>query len=103
VKVVEIDLDSDDEEEQRVRRTATAEAVGAMVQEERDENMQTPIRVIQTPAKERRPRDSGEMKRVRKGATQLERGRCPRSGFGRTWRRTRRGDLRDLRSRLKKA
>jgi hypothetical protein len=52
VKVVEIDLDSDDEEEQPVRRTATAEAVGASVREEKDENMQTPIRVTETPAKE---------------------------------------------------
>jgi hypothetical protein len=52
VKVIEVDLDSDDEEEQPVRRIATAEAVGATVREEKDENIQTPIRAIQTPARE---------------------------------------------------
>jgi hypothetical protein len=52
LKVIEVDLDLDDEEEQPVTRTATAEAVGATVQEEKNENMQTPIRVTQTPAKE---------------------------------------------------
>jgi hypothetical protein len=57
VKVIEVDLDSDDEEEQPVKRTATAKAVGATVQKERDviekdENLQTPIQVKQIPAKE---------------------------------------------------
>jgi hypothetical protein len=57
MKVIKVDLDSLDKEEQPVRRTATAEAVGATAQEEidlieKDENMQTPNRVIHTPAKE---------------------------------------------------
>jgi hypothetical protein len=57
VKVIEVNLDLDDEKEQPVKRTATAEAVGATVQEERDviekdENLQIPIQVKQIPAKE---------------------------------------------------
>jgi hypothetical protein len=71
VKVIEVDLDSDDEEEEPVRKTATAKAVGATAQEERDliekdENMQTRIRLIQTPAKEAH----GEVETGRPGDTE---------------------------------
>jgi hypothetical protein len=69
VKVIEVNLDSDDEDEQPVRKTATAEAVGATVRGEKDENIQTPIRTIQTPAKEAHEGvETGRPEETEKGA-----------------------------------